>query len=286
MVGGLMSEQVTVPLTPLARYYGLLKEQKSGIKSRVPEAERLAENPSELVDLFNGSVEQTLAFYESNPRAPEAFFDQDRPLADDLEGSLESTDALAKLFERDRADREDPRLRVEGDSSLDFYFVERELVVTRAPGWRLEPKNPGPGRSTRLGLRVDQLLANADDRTPILAEVKIKRDKDPFFALIQVLAAAAYLAPSAQLDRTRQHDRFDRLDTSDGRVDAYLLIAPPPTSEPWFALRDRAAEIAEAAAPAIGTWVRTIAALDLSSSSASNPPLTIRELFSFRSLKS
>jgi len=82
---------------------------------------------------------------------------------------------------------------------LAFDYVDRELLVhrTKSPAkWDNETRNRG-------GLRLDVLLADAADHTPIVGEMKLPTDKDPFFGLIQALACAAHLATSHQYNRLR-----------------------------------------------------------------------------------
>jgi hypothetical protein len=72
---------------------------------------------------------------------------------------------------------------------LNFSFVDRELVPTRTTHERFF-ENGEPANCFR---RLDWLLANAQDRLPIIAEVKVRNDKNPFSALVQLLMYAAEL---------------------------------------------------------------------------------------------
>lgn len=64
------------------------------------------------------------------------------------------------------------------------------------------PKGTGDARAP---FKLDQLLATPDERRPVLAEVKINDDEDAVYALVQVLAAAAYLSSPAQRHCIRLH---------------------------------------------------------------------------------
>jgi hypothetical protein len=152
------------------------------------------------------------------------------------------------------------------DESLNFFYLDREVITTRLPGARL-----AGGKSTKDGPSIDLLLANAKTRLPIVAEVKLTRasggtDKDPFFALIQALAGAAYLLPRDQLSRLRHelHGSDGRLDPQATQLDVYLLIGRPhDRSAPWNELRARAEELAEKIAPGLADLVARIAGLEL-----------------------
>lgn len=243
----------TVPWTPLASYYKELKEGKSGLKRHLAEADRLIADPSGLVDLFVSSVEASDEFFSNHPRSENRFYD--KPREPDRVPSLADTDSIGRLF----LDHPKQRWAV-SDDALSFYFVDRELVVTRAPGFRLERKSASP-ISTRFGPRLDLLLRNADDGTPILGEVKVERDKDPFFGLVQVLLAASYMQPAPQQARLLLHDQEF---APAGPLDVYLVLATEPgDSKYWFELRDRAETLAAAVGPQLRAWVRRIAAIEL-----------------------
>jgi hypothetical protein len=65
-----------------------------------------------------------------------------------------------------------------------------------------EPEGSGEGRRP---FKLDLLLGTQRERRPILAEVKINNDEDAFYALVQVLAAAAYLMSNKQRDCLARH---------------------------------------------------------------------------------
>lgn len=116
-----------------------------------------------------------------------------------------------------------PTIEVDGDRTLDFRYVEREVIPTRTEHRRaFEP--PQGGRH----LRIDLVLANAHTGRPILAELKIGGDKDPFTALVQALAAAAQCVPSAQRRRLARLARAPQSFDSDPLIDVYVLLAEFP----------------------------------------------------------
>lgn len=264
----------TVPLTPMARYYSKLKGELSGLKRHREEADRILAEPNQLVAWFQESIEATQAFFDANPRRGDPFYDM-RKGPPDRKPSLTDTDSLGRLFMDSPGQRWDV-----DDDELSFCFVDRELVTTRAPGFRLEgAEEGGVATSTRNGPRLDLLLRNANDATPILAEVKIERDKDPFFGLVQALTAASYIQPEVQRVRLGLHD--DKLDIGQGRVDVYVVLArEPDASAHWFDLRDRAAELAEMVGPELAAWVRRIAGVDLFEDWEGRSGLRIKKRFS------
>jgi hypothetical protein len=249
-----------IPDTPFARYYRRLhhKERVKGgpgtLELRLKEAERALRNPNRLASDFRDSVHLAERFFDAQSDLTDAkFFPQRRTRK--TKPGLNTTPAVAALLAATRGRRQ----RVLGDSALDFFYVEREVVVTRAPGLQLES-----GKSTRAGLRLDLLLANGNDATPIVAEVKIGRDKDPFFALVQALANAAYLLPRPQMARIRHHADGVAINEKARRLDIYLVFANEPDwSRFWFELRDRTERLSERLLPEISRHIRRIAAVEL-----------------------
>ena len=93
---------------------------------------------------------------------------------------------------------------------LAFEYVDRELLLQRTES----PAKWENGAINRGGIRPDILLADLETRTPIVAELKLRGDMDPFYALVQALAGAAHLATSAQYERMRNHLKRGKFRTS------------------------------------------------------------------------
>lgn len=253
-----------VPFTPMAKAYDDLLKIKGRVDGRGVLERRLAasddylDDPGQLVRAFEQSVAASDRFFTANSQRAKPFFPARKPLT--RQPGLGNTAEVSALFQKFGRHR----WQVDDAPDLDFIFLERELVVTQARGLRL-----AGGRSTRLGPRMDLLLANADDGTPIVCELKVTSvkgspDKDPFFALIQSLACASYLLPTNQLARLRHHDAECVLASELERVDVYVMtIDEPSRSRFWFKLRDRAEDLAEAVAPHLRHWVRRIAFIEL-----------------------
>ena len=105
---------------------------------------------------------------------------------------------------------------------LAFEYVDRELLLQRTES----PAKWENGAINRGGIRPDILLADLETRTPIVAELKLPGDMDPFFALVQALAGAAHLATSAQYERMRNHlkrGKFPAL-SAPPRLDVFTLF--------------------------------------------------------------
>lgn len=140
------------------------------------------------------------------------------------------------------------RLAVAGEPLLDCSYVDRELSL----GVR------GPGR-----LRLDLLMANAYDRVPVLAEVKLGADKDPFAAVVQLLACVSLVVGHEGVRRLSGAYPEARLATGvvDGMV---LLVEPRWRARGWLELLDAARDVARAVSAGAAGLVRRITFLTVS----------------------
>src|SRR5262249_49078525 len=113
-------------------------------------------------------------------------------------------------------------LRVDGNPHLTADYVDYELSILSTHG----DARFDDAEQTKAGraLKVDLLLANRQDRTPVLAEVKRGRDKDPFSGLVQLLAYIAHLATPSQYGRLRSQLPAGRFPDREPRLDGYLLL--------------------------------------------------------------
>lgn len=255
-----------IPVTPMMDRYSSLREIK-GVKvdgeltdglldQHLAEA-KLANEPdgvSRIVSEFETSAELAAAFFVEDNVRDEPFFGSPRePLKP--EPGTSSTSQIGALFQR----YPEATWDVAEQPELSFRFLERELVVTQARGFRFED-----GRVSSNGPRIDLLLASADG-LPIVGEVKVKTDSSPFLALIQALAAAAYLTPPLQRGRLLHHGPDGVLSGDDPRLDIYLIAVDELlNSEPRQAILEETMSLSEKLAPRLSRYVRRIAGLDLS----------------------
>ncbi len=179
------------------------------------------------------------AFYPSGTR---------KPLPRRTKPEVQSTAEFARLL------WEPPRWRVEGHPGLDFHYVDREIVTSRTTGG-----------GEYAPLSMDLLLANAEDRTPIAAELKLGGDQNAFYALIQCLVHAARLSTPNQIGRLRRFYQ-DHFDVEDGpeSLDLYVVLRDHPRAGTRPELLRQAEELAAAVMvdrTAISRAVRQIACI-------------------------
>ena len=174
------------PATPLRDFYDalhLLKEQE-----QTALAEAHAEDATLLASRFQQSVE-TLATRES---IGEAFYPPGRkdPLSVASPREIKSTfDFVARLVRQGGT--------VKGADHLSFEYIDREIFPTRT--------TIGTPETRHRRRSLDLLLANVHDRTPVFAELKIRGDRLPYFALVQALMLTSEFLAAPQRGRLGAH---------------------------------------------------------------------------------
>jgi hypothetical protein len=280
---------LVVPSTPIVRLYDELHQKGVSREDKLLRAKQFVADPASLGALFHTSV-ATMATYKP---ADEGFY-KSRTHYEVGDVKASSTTDLA-LRIRDAGglqpaqSEHNPLLVAETlpatdvtsvpGSALACAFLDRELVATRTTGG-----------ATHEGtaVRLDLLLCNRADRTPIIAEVKrtsdvdpLKEhyepatDKDPFSALVQALACAAQLATPAQYarlarwGRTLAHGKKDLpaeadIAACDPRVfDVYVVLHNRPQGTHLRRLGEEAERLAALllAQPSVAHHIRRIACL-------------------------
>lgn len=228
-----MSARNPISRTSIQRYY----KRVCGMSyaQRLELAANLIRDPSPLVAEFDASV-ATFASYDN----PQAFYSNPSraPKAPEPRHEILKTHHVAWHLREQRV------LEVHGKPALEARYVDYEIAPTRTTDRAVFDDDGG---SWRTGLFVDLLLASCRDGTPIVGELKIRADKDPFTALVQVLACAAHLATPHQYERLRRFapsGRFAERDRPllDGWVLLYRFLEKP--QDDLERLDERAAQLA------------------------------------------
>jgi hypothetical protein len=191
-------------------------------------------------------------FYPSGTRTPLGDLQAARSDAID---SVDDTEHLQALMWAPT------RWVVDGADDLDFVYLGRELTPMSSLGrdrreWLVEDSD------RRISL--DALLMNADDRTPIVAEIKVGNDENAELALVQALAAAAQLSTPAQRKRLASEFR-DYLGVEvPTRLDVYVMTARVPDTGIRPQLAHRAHRLADELhrSGALGEYIRKIRFLE------------------------
>ena len=159
--------------------------------------------------------------------------------------------------------------RVLNHPELDFAYVNREIILTRTAG----NATFSDGQPATAAKRLDWLLSSHHDRRPIIAEIKVGPDMNPFYALIQTLMWAAELVTFNQASRLKRcyQDQFHlpELEGNPGdppiAVDLYLILCKYDSQDD---IRREILEITERLCEhlmteqAVSSHIRRIACLD------------------------
>ena len=216
-------EEDRIPATDMWQLY-LILQDFFAIDVHLAMAQETARRSvsKRLAERFRRSVEQ----FRPYCNVDESFYPKDRhpiPAPEQLR-KIESTYTLSGLLVHQQQEVG----QVINAPQLNFRYIDREIISARTTGGARYTD----GRSATSGKRLDWLLANAEDRRPIIAEIKVGTDKNPFYALIQTLMYAAELVTLNQATRLqRQYGQihFPELDNpqedTTPAVDIYLILS-------------------------------------------------------------
>jgi hypothetical protein len=133
---------------------------------------------------------------------------------------------------------------VGGRPELDFHFLAGEITPSSSATGE---KRRWLTADRRRHISLDALMVNADDRTPIVAEIKVGSDQNAELAVVQALAAAAQLSTASQLRRLHREYRDHLGQSPPSRLDLYVITSgsPPRGTRPQLARRaqQRATEL-------------------------------------------
>lgn len=272
-----------IPETPMLALYRELR--KAPQKKRLAKATHFVEHPAELAGVFQQSVLDFTPYENDEP-----FYPADRKPHKPGKTVKKTYDLVLHLPTVRTLPPEDTDGRLRDSEvmnvpkkALAFSYVDKELLVHRSTSYDADHKKRtvrwSNGKVNRGGMRLDVLLANAKDNTPIIAELKIREDMDPFFALVQALGCAAHLVTGAQYKRLNNADNLpDSPFLQSGNafrgpgkqpwVDIYVLFIDAAREEKGRyrpELKSKAEQLAPRllAQPGINEYVRRIAGLDL-----------------------
>lgn len=152
--------------------------------------------------------------------------------------------------------REQHELAVRDHPALSVEWADYELSVLSTRGGAVfdqpkhgttAPEHPNAGNA----LKADLVMVNPQGRFPVIGEVKVARDKEPFSALIQLLAYIAHLAPPRQYERLCTHVPADYPAAKPARFDGYVML---------FQFGQKWDKAGERYVPSPNTWLDRLAA--------------------------
>ncbi len=236
------SSLLTIPFTKMRKRYRDLQ----GLNTAKQLAAAQAALAADIAGDFAASVGAFEAYHN-----PEPFHPSTRKPLNTAVDITRTEHFAAKLKEQTHG-------HVQGDPSLDFRYIERELVPARTTSLA---KYSNEDSKRRL-IRFDLLLAG---ELTILGEVKLRKDNaSAFYAFIQLLASASELATEHQRDRLLAcYTDLPRPPIP--RFDLYIIFYRfNKQSKPKAEILDRTGQLAEELLrfQNVGTHIRRIVALD------------------------
>lgn len=214
-------------------------------------------DPAHLAQAFAATVADLQAAKAHGPFHPPGR----KSHADLLAERAHSTNRLLNTQHLQALMWQQPRLQVEDHPELDCIYLAREVTPTSSLGSK---RREWLTSESARRISLDALLMKADDRTPIVAEIKVGGDQNAEYALVQALAGAAQLATQPQLDRLHAEFREHLGATPPTLLDAYVITARAPERGTRIQLAARAHQLAQdlEAQGALSPWIRRIRFLD------------------------
>lgn len=106
-------------------------------------------------------------------------------------------------------------------SQYDFDYIEREVSPLRTTN-AIYSNNSSARRSGTGGL--DFIGWNTTKNLPVLGEIKVKEDQNPFYALIQLLTYLSEISTPNQIDRINKYMHFGIANRLSANTKFYLYI--------------------------------------------------------------
>jgi hypothetical protein len=237
------------PPIPRTRIRSLFQECRTctSLKEQARWAQQLT--PTALASVFTESVEEFKPYRNTEPFYPASR--KPLPVPSANQAIRTSRDLAILLNVQGTAE-------VVNDPCLNFRYVDCEIVPARTTGGTYADLGKGT-----TWVRLDQLLVAEH---PVIAEVKLRNDKNPFYALIQALTAAAELATRAQHQRLQRHYSQHFANTNDAGVDIYIITYRSYSNGPiWDVLRVQTQNMCRALSlmPAVRQYIGRFAILEL-----------------------
>jgi len=112
---------------------------------------------------------------------------------------------------------------ITNNSSLDFKYIEREISPLRTTGG--VHFETGKSRNSSGSGGLDFIGWNIENNLPILGEVKVKDDKNLFYAIIQLLTYLSELKTKNQIKRINYTNLFKNQIKSNSGFYLYILVS-------------------------------------------------------------
>lgn len=130
--------------------------------------------------------------------------------------ALKGTNDIVAILESNKINK------INKNPDFDFEFIDREISPLRTTGG-IKFETGKSGKSSGTG-GLDFIGKNIKDGLPILGEIKVGNDENPFFAVIQLLTYLSEFTTHNQLERIRYTNLFKNSNTKLKSDKFYLYI--------------------------------------------------------------
>lgn len=201
-----------VPITVLRQFYETMKLLETA--TWVNLANFYSENPISLERLWNKSQMQ-FQIYENDDNWGRGET-KPLPLVPKSVHSIQSTNEFTAFIKQ---------ANNSCSKSTGYTYVERELNPRRTQRAEFSDKR----RVNNSGAGGIDVLLRSSLGFPAVGEVKVGRDKNAFFALVQAITYAVELSTRSQFARLKKHfgDTYKKLSDENGKVEVVLLMVNP-----------------------------------------------------------
>lgn len=103
----------------------------------------------------------------------------------------------------------------------DFEYIEREVSPLRTTKAKFD--NGKPAKSSGTG-GLDFIGWNTTKKLPVLGEIKVLNDQNPFYAIIQLLTYLSEISTQNQIDRINNFKLFGTVNSLSSNTKFYLYI--------------------------------------------------------------
>ena len=192
-----------IPVTALREFYRILSLYSIKTNISILDDYNRGNNYLKLVELFYKSKKQFEIYHNT-----ESFISNSRRKALPVAPTkISNTNDVVSLLEQNKVNI------VVNNKSLNFRYIEREISPLRTTGNSMFLTGESSKKSGTGGL--DFIALNEKDNLPILGEIKVKNDKNHFYAIIQLLTYLSEMSTPNQIDRINATGLYDniRLDT-------------------------------------------------------------------------
>jgi hypothetical protein len=187
-----------IPITKLRDFYNLMRIFSINTHIKILKDFNRGENYKKLIEIFNDSKKHFEKYCCSDKFTIEDE-NKRKPLPISPIGIKKTNDLVAILKNNDLN-------IVNNNKNLSFQYLAREVSPLRTTG-NAKFESGQSGRSSGTG-GLDFIGWNVNNNIPILGEIKVNSDENPFFALIQLLTYLSELVTPNQINRINKTGLF------------------------------------------------------------------------------